>query len=1112
MSQSTTLLKSKIEEFIRKYYLNVLLRGVLLALAVLISFFIITALLEYFGQFNSLVRTFLFFSFIASALFILSKYIIKPLLKWLKIGKTLSHKEASKIIGVYFPEISDKLLNTLQLEEQSEHSDNELLIASIEQRSKTLSPIKFSSAINIKASVIKYGKYAAVPILLFLVLMIFQSHVITKSTQRLVAFNQEFEKEAPFQFVLKNESLSVSKNSSFSIEVETVGKDLPNDVFLVLNEQSIKMEKSSKKAFNYSIPNILQSQSFYFTDGVFKSKVYQIEVLPHPTLLNFKVQLNYPSYISKPNETLQNVGDFSVPQGTTVEWIFYTKDAEDLSFIINNNALKVEQNKEVFVVKNTVKQFATYQIVPLNKAAKKKDTIQYQIQVLEDRHPGIYVEQMQDSINPFVYYFFGKADDDYGLSKLMFSYKVNGQNQNKQIPVSIGRSTDEMFYYKIDFRTLQQKDGEDYEYYFEVWDNDAVNGHKSTKSQIFTINTPDREELRAETESSNQSIKNKLKETLKEVAEIQKKSQELNKQLMENDNMDWQQEKKLKEFFQEQKKLQSKIEELKKENVLKNEKEKQLSEEEKEILEKQKEIEKLFNELLSPEMKDLMKKMEELLKQQKKEELQKQMEQMNLKNEDLKKQLDRTLEQFKQLELEKKIKDQVNELQKLAEEQKALSEKTQEKNANQEEIKKQQEDINQKFDQIKDEIKKIEEKNQELESPLKMEETQKEQEDINKDLKESSEQLGKKQNKKASQKQKEASEKMEELAEKMEKSMKDAQDEQQEEDYYTLRQILENVIELSFQQEDLMQQLKSIRNYNPKYVELSEKQRKLKADAKIIEDSLLALSKRQIQIKSFVNKELSNINYQMDKTIQSLAKIEMSLAAASQQYVMTGMNNLAVMLSESLKKMQEDMNEKKSQKSKQGQCKNPGKKPGKPGDQGKPGNKPNMKGMKDMQDALNKQLKEMQNGKQQGKSPNSEQFAKIAAQQEALRREIGRLEKMLKEEGKTGSLGDLEKTKQLMEQQEKDLVNKRISPETIRRMEDIQTRLLEHEKAEREQEQDNQREAEQAKPIENRIPPSIKEYLEKKAKEIELLRKAPNEFTPYYKERVRIYFNQLGNN
>jgi hypothetical protein len=446
----------------------------------------------------------------------------------------------------------------------------------------------------------------------------------------------------------------------------------------------------------------------------------------------------------------------------------------------------------------------------------------------------------------------------------------------------------------------------------------------------------------------------------------------------------------------------------------------------------------------------------------------------------------------------------------LAEEQKSLSEKTQEKNANQEDIKKQQEDINQKFDKIKEELKNIENKNKELETPLKMEETQKEQESIEKDLNESSDQLGKKQNKKASQKQKEASEKMEELAEKMEKSLEEAQEQQEEEDYYTLRQILENLIELSFQQEDLMQQLKAIRNYNPKYVELSEKQRKLKADAKIIEDSLLALSKRQIQIKSFVNKELSNINYQMDKTIQYLAKIEMNPASASQQYVMTGMNNLAVMLSESLKKMQDEMNEKKSKKQKPGQCNNPGKKPGKPGD--KPGNKPSMKGMKDMQDALNKQLKEMQNGKQQGKSPNSEQFAKIAAQQEALRRELGRLEKLLKEEGKPGSLGDLEKTKQLMEQQEKDLVNKRISPETIRRMEDIQTRLLEHEKAEREQEQDNQREAEQAKPIENRIPPSIKEYLEKKAKEIELLRKAPNEFSPYYKERVRIYFNQLGNN
>jgi hypothetical protein len=304
-----------------------------------------------------------------------------------------------------------------------------------------------------------------------------------------------------------------------------------------------------------------------------------------------------------------------------------------------------------------------------------------------------------------------------------------------------------------------------------------------------------------------------------------------------------------------------------------------------------------------------------------------------------------------------------------------------------------------------------------------------------------------------------------------------------------------------------MDQMKDNRYYSPKYVELSAKQQKLKESAKMVEDSLLALSKRQIHIKSFVNKEIGNVNYYMNQAIEDFSKVIVSRGLSNQQYVMTGLNNLAVMLSESLKNMQESMKEKKNDGN--SQCKNPGKKKGKTGKDGKP---KKMSGMKQMQDELSKQLQQMKDGKQQqGKNPNSEAFAKIAAKQEALRREIERLQKQLNEEGKPGSLGDLEKTKQLMEQQEKDLVNKQITPETMRRMKEIETRMLEHEKAEMEQEMDNQREAEQATEVQKEMPPAIKAYLEKKAKEMELLRSVPSELSPYYKDRVRVYFQKLGN-
>ena len=46
-------------------------------------------------------------------------------------------------------------------------------------------------------------------------------------------------------------------------------------------------------------------------------------------------------------------------------------------------------------------------------------------------------------------------------------------------------------------------------------------------------------------------------------------------------------------------------------------------------------------------------------------------------------------------------------------------------------------------------------------------------------------------------------------------------------------------------------------------------QRKLKDDAVVIKDSLLALSKRVIQIQSVVNKEINSINANMERLSSS---------------------------------------------------------------------------------------------------------------------------------------------------------------------------------------------------------------------------------------------------
>jgi hypothetical protein len=176
-----------------------------------------------------------------------------------------------------------------------------------------------------------------------------------------------------------------------------------------------------------------------------------------------------------------------------------------------------------------------------------------------------------------------------------------------------------------------------------------------------------------------------------------------------------------------------------------------------------------------------------------------------------------------------------------------------------------------------------------------------------------------------------------------------------------------------------------------------------------------------------------------------------------------------------------------------------GQKPGnKPGD--KPGNKPGEKpGQKPGSGGMGL------NGNQGMMPGSSEQFAKMAAQQEALRRQMQQLMDKLKNKGKNPG-GDI---MNMMEETEKDLVNKRLDNETMNRQQQILTRLLESEKAELEREQDEQRKSNEAKNENLSNPAQFLEYKRFKEKEMELLYTVPPSLAPYYKEKVNNYFNSL---
>ena len=239
MQKNYERLIKKLNRFIREYYKNLILRGCVYSLFGLISTLIIFSTIEHFNFFNTIMRSILFWSYCAIATFVIIKFIINPVIKMLRLSKSLTYEEAAKIIGVHFDEVSDKLTNILELKSITSGSES-LIHASIDQKIKNIELTPFNNAIDWRKT-IHYSKYLTIPIIIIILLFISgNKQVISDSTLRIVNYNTYFEKPAPFYFSIKNKSLSVVEKNNFQLDVSIAGSELPKEVYINYNNRTKK--------------------------------------------------------------------------------------------------------------------------------------------------------------------------------------------------------------------------------------------------------------------------------------------------------------------------------------------------------------------------------------------------------------------------------------------------------------------------------------------------------------------------------------------------------------------------------------------------------------------------------------------------------------------------------------------------------------------------------------------------------------------------------------------------------------------------------------------------------------------------------------------------------
>jgi len=1124
MSKFDNLL-TQIELFIKKYYKNEMLKGAILFFTIFLFSFLLVSVLEYFGRFNQTARFILFYTFIAVNIAVLLKFIIIPLLKLNKLSNRLSLSQASQMIGNIFPSISDKLYNTLQLNAQMSHQTHNisLIQASIEQRSNQLSAIPFTTGIQLSDNK-KYLKYLLPILLLLLCIGLIKPSILSESSTRIINYNQVYIPQAPFKFNLVS-AKTIKEGDNYTLQIKLTGEEIPQELKIKSNLGTYNLKKKSNILFTHTFVNVKNNIEFTCQSDEFTSNKFVIKVLKKPSLQNITLNLNYPTHTNLASESLNNIGDLSVPEGTRIEWQLTGKNTKQLTVLFQDTAFNVSTDlSNQFKFNQQVFTSINYSLVLSSPDIQNADTLNYSINVIPDAYPTISITDKTDSLNTFQHYIEGNISDDYGFKSLILTTKVIRKDSTIKQTQSIGinpKLTKQLFFHQINYSHFNLKPGDQLEYVFTVTDNDAINNYKSTSSvkKVFTVPTLD--SLENLLSDNNKELESSMDKANDKAKDIKKNITDIKNELINKKSPDWKDKQNLENLMQMQQELQKEIDDLKQKYNDNKQNEKEYIENSEELLQKQEQLEKLLEELMDDELKELMEELQKLMDEMNKDNLIENLEEMEKNQEALEEELDRALELFKNLELDLKLESIEEQLIQLSKEQEELQKLTDEKTLSDKELAKIQEEINKKFDEIQKDIEQSKQMNQQLESPRNLNFDEELEQNIDNELQESKENLDNGKTNKSEKNQHKASEMMKEMAQQISNMQSQSQEQQAEEDMDALRFLLENLVSLSHQQEDLMTQFKKTGTTDPKFLLLTRKQLQIQQSTQIVKDSLVALSKRVFQLESFINDELSDLNYNLNKALEYSEKRQKTYLSQHQQYAFTSYNNLALMLAEVLEQMQEQS--KKQGQPGSGSCSKPG-----GSGSGKP--KSSQMSMEQLKQQMKEQISKMKNGNKPGGkdgkkggpggtkpggqkgSPipglSQEDIAKMAFKQGQMKKALQQLRQELNKDG-SGNGNQLNELIDEIEKLENDLLNGNYTNNLLKRQQEIYTRLLESEKALLERGYSEKRESKSGKNTNDGNQIDLSEYNKKKQAEIELLKSIPLGLRIYYKNLINEYFNSV---
>ncbi len=1103
-------LEQKLKKAYRKNGLLNACKGLTVFFAYAVLIILVLTGLEYLGNFSSTVRTaFFWFGIIALG----GGFVYLVILPLWKAFKPLVRKDylnTAAETGKFLHGPDDELFNTLQIYyDKNELFSGQLIdnaVISVYRKIKNIDLGNFYGINLLK----KHFRISGISAVFFLLLFLFLPGLF-QAAYRIINYERNFTPPAPFTFIIQPGDTTITKNENIFIRIKTKGK---TPEFILFKKKSVEetgfsdkiIKPDSTNIFTVKLNDVKSSLEYFAEAENIKSKIFNIKVINRPLLGDLEMEIVPPAYSKLPVEILKDNGNITALPGTKVNVSLNASQPLDSAKIIFDSGktvnLKTKNNSATgkFVIH---KDTGYYFSLTDTNGISNENPIKYSIKTLFDEYPvikvvlpGKNVTLPEDDKLPLAV----KIKDDYGLTKLFLKYRLSSSEFKKtkkefsKFEIVINKNmTEDDVYYLWNLFPLRLAANDVISYYFEVFDNDNINGPKSAKSKIYTVRVPTLDELFTQAEETQLNAEKELMETLKEAEKIKDELKNLNYELKKKQKrISWEEKNKLEKTLEKFEKLNDKISDIKKkmQNMQSELNKNNLLS--KETMEKYMELQKLLDEMNSEEMKKALEKMQEALQKMMRNDVQNSLDKLSLNEEMFKKSVERTLKLLKRIQIEQKVDELVKRTEEIFKKQNELKNETgkNEKDKS-DELSKKQNEITKDLERLEKEMQKLKEKmgefkdmpNEDLEKMMKEFAGQKNQQLSEK----AKSDLDKKEMMKALQTQNKISQNMREMSDRMQQMKSNLQRKSQMQTLAEMIKITSDLVSLSKEEEKLKNETSQIQTSSPGLDKKAERQFELQNDVNKILKQMSALSEKTFAITPEMGRALGSAKSDMQKAISALQSRNGTIASIHQKNAMQELNKAATLMNASIQQMMNG---------------------GSGG--GMISLMQQMQQLSQQQMQLNQMTQMLNNGNLS--MEQQAQLQRLAQQQAMIQKSLEELNKEAEQAGESKKLtANLEKILDEMKEVVSNLETQKINDELINKQKHILSKLLDAQRSINERDYEKKRISRAGKDFQLKTPPELI-FNENEGKDLlrEELIKAVNEgYSKDYEDLIRKYYEAL---